>query len=225
LGWNGIRNEIFFPFFPTYLSPVWIEILSEWCFLIFWVFFLHFSSLGQVGTEFRTNFFFLSFSTYLNPVWIEIMSEWFFFWILLLFFFRIFLLRSCRNKIRNEDFSLFLDLSQPGLDRYKARMMFFNFLNSFWNFLARVRREQNSERKFYLSFSSYLSPVWIEILPEWCFFTFRYFFWNFLAQVRKERNSKRNFFSLFPDLSQPGLDRNNAGMMYFNFLFFFFGIF
>ena len=101
-------------------------------------------------------------------------------------------------------------------------MMFFNFLNSFWNFLARVGRERNSERKFYLSFSSYLSPVWIEILPEWCFLTFRYFFWNFLAQVRKEQNSEQNFFSLFPGLSQPGLDRNNAGMMYFNFLFFFF---
>ena len=38
----------------------------------------------------------------------------------------------------NENFFLFLSLSQPGLDRNNVRMVFFNFLNFFGNFLSRV---------------------------------------------------------------------------------------
>ena len=69
-GRNGNRNEIFFISFLAYLNPIWIEIFSEWCFLIFWIlllFFLEFSSLGWVGTEFQTKIFF-SFSANVSLV-------------------------------------------------------------------------------------------------------------------------------------------------------------
>ena len=35
---NGIRDKIFFHSFSAYIIPVWIEIMSEWSFLIFWIF-------------------------------------------------------------------------------------------------------------------------------------------------------------------------------------------
>ena len=62
-GRKGIRNENIFPSFLAYLSPVWIEIKPEWCFLIFWIFllfFLEFLIQGRVETEFETKFFFLN---------------------------------------------------------------------------------------------------------------------------------------------------------------------
>ena len=87
---NGIRDYNFFLTFSANLILVWIQIMPEWCFLIFWIFllfFLEFSSPGRGGTEFGTKIFF-SFSAYLIPVWIEITPVWCFliFWIYLLFF-------------------------------------------------------------------------------------------------------------------------------------------
>ena len=122
---NSKQN--FFFFFSAYLNPVWMEIMPEWCFLIFWIFllfFLEFSSSGRVGTK----------------LW------------------------------GRHLFSLFLGLPQLGLDRNNDGMMFFNFLNFFavffWNFLARVGKERNLERRFFLSFSAYLNLVWIEIIKH-----------------------------------------------------------
>ena len=75
---------------------------------------------------------------------------------------------------------------------------------------------------FYLSFTGYFSPVWIEILPEWFFYFFDIFFCNFLARVWMEQNLEWIFFFfIFLGLSPPSLDRNNAGMMFFSFLNFF----
>ena len=56
------------------------------------LFFLEFSCLGRIGTEFGIKiFFFFSFSAYLTLVWIEIMREWYFliFRIFVLFFWNI----------------------------------------------------------------------------------------------------------------------------------------
>ena len=56
---NGIRDKNFFLSFSATLNPFSIEIMLEltfWIFLLF--FFLEFSSLGWVGTEFGTKIFF-----------------------------------------------------------------------------------------------------------------------------------------------------------------------
>ena len=75
---------------------------------------------------------------------------------------------------------LFLGLSQPDLDRNIAVIMFLKFLNCFanffWNILDRVGKERNSGLKFFsLSFSFYLTPVWIKIMLEWYFLIFWFF--------------------------------------------------
>ena len=80
---------------------------------------------------------------------------------------------------------------------------------------------------FFLSFSAYLHPFWLRIIPERDFLIFFfYFFRNFLARAEYERNSGLNFFFfLFLSLSHPGLYRNCVRMMFFNFFSYFYGIF
>ena len=89
--------------------------------------------LARVGLEWNLErkFFFLSFWAYLNPIWIEIvLKRCFLIFKLFCYVFWNFLGRV-RNEFRNENFSLFLGLSQPGLDRNIVRMMLFSFLNFF----------------------------------------------------------------------------------------------
>ena len=80
----------------------------------------------------------------------------------------------------------------------------------------------------FLSFSAYLIPFWLKIMPErgfLIFWFFLYFFRNYLALVEYERNPGLKFFSLFLRLYQPILANNNAGNGFFtflNFLAFFF---
>ena len=78
---------------------------------------------------------------------------------------------------------------------------------------------------FFFSFSAYLIPFWLKIMPEIGFVNFLifffYFFRNFLARVEYERNSGLNLFSLFLHLSHPILAKNNAGKEFFNFFDFF----
>ena len=104
-------------------------------------------------------------------------------------------------------------------------MKFFNFLNFFAIFLgiSLPRLGRNGIRDeifFFFSFSAYLNPVWIEIMPEWIFFF--EFFWEFSCsgRVGTEFETKIFFYSHFMPISV-GLDRNIAGMMFFNFLNFF----
>ena len=121
-------------------------------------------------------------------------------------------------------FPLFLGLSHPSLDRNKAGMMIFNFLNFFAIFLefsslCWVGTEFGTN--IFLSFSAYLIPVWIEIISKWCFFNLLNFFAFFLefsspGRVGTEFGTKFSF-CLFLGLSHSGLDRNNNGMMFFNF--------
>ena len=58
---NGIRDKIFFLSFSVYLILFWLKIMLERGFSIFsnfLLFFLEFSSLGWVWTEFETKIFF-----------------------------------------------------------------------------------------------------------------------------------------------------------------------
>ena len=55
-------------------------------------------------------------------------------------------------------FFLFLGYSQPILDRNNAEIMFFQFLNFFRNFLARVEYDGNLRLKFFSLFLD-LSPL------------------------------------------------------------------
>ena len=115
-------TKFFFPPFKAYLSPIWIEILLEWCFWVLLLFFWEFSSPGRVGSELGTIFFF--------------------------FFFFI------------------QGLSLLGLDRNIAGMMFFYFLNFFAIFFGisypGSSRNEILDKIYFISFSAYLTPVWIE---------------------------------------------------------------
>ena len=105
--------------------------------------------------------------------------------------------------------------------------MFFYYF--FWNFLARVEYERNSELKFCFLFLRPISSrfgykyCWEEVL---LFFEFFYYFLrNFLARVEYERNSGVKFFSLFLGLSHPVLAKYNIRMRFFKFFSIFFAIF
>ena len=83
----------------------------------------------------------------------------------------------------------------------------------------------------FFSFSAYLIPFWIKIMPEIGFLIFwivLLFFSQFSSLAKFEQNSGLNFFFPFFGLCQPILAKNNAGKRFFNFLNFFaifFGIF
>ena len=150
------------------------------------------------------NFFAIFYGNFLARVWWEQNSE---------------------QKI----FSLFLDLSHPGLDRNNARIMFFNFWNffaiCFWIFFPGLGGNGIQDKNCYLSFSAYLIPVWIEIMPEWRFLVFLKFlpfFLEFSSQGWDGTELGLNFFFLFLGQSHPGLDRYNVRMMFLNFFTFFF---
>ena len=125
-GKNGIRNEICFLSFSAYLSTICIEIMSELCFWIFWIFFAIFLAIFCPGfgwNGIRNEIFSLSFLAYLKPVWIEIMLEWWFlvFWI----FFPVFGDFSIPGRVGTEFetnfFFLFLGLSLPSFNTNIAR--------------------------------------------------------------------------------------------------------
>ena len=88
------------------------------------------------------------------------------------------------------------------------------------------------DKNCFFSFSTYVIPIWLKIMPEWSFlilWIFLLFFSEFSCRgrVRTEFGTKF-FFSLFLDLSHPVLVRNNVGSVFFNFMIFFaifFGIF
>ena len=171
------------------------------CNFLDFFFFLEFTFLGLVGTD-RNQFFFLSIfrpvsawneaRLNLSPVRKEILLERcvLISWIFLLFFLEFSRLGREGTKFGTKFFfSLFLGLSQSSLEWHNAGMMFFNFLNFFAIFFLEFSRPGRvgsvfGTKFFFFSFSAYLNPVWIEIIPEWCFFlVFWNFFWNFLARV------------------------------------------
>ena len=77
--------------------------------------------------------------------------------------------------------------------------------------------------KIFFSFSTYLIPFWLKIMPEIGFLIFEffcYFFRNFLARVEYEWNSGLKFCSLFFGLSLPVLAKNNVGKSFLKFWIF-----
>ena len=150
----------------------------------FFAIFLEFSSLGKVWTEFGTKMFFSLSRPVSFPFRLEIMPEWGFlvFWIFLLFFSEF----SCRGRVWMKfGTKFFFTLSRPISSHFWLKIMplrifFFNFLNFFaiffgifWPGSARNRiRDYN----FFLSFSFYLIPFSLKIIPERSFFIF----WIFL---------------------------------------------
>ena len=87
------------------------------------------------------------------------------------------------------------------------------------------------EWNFVFTFSAYLIPYWLKIMPGRGFIIFWFFlqfFRIFLARVEYERNSVVKFCFHFFGLSHLVLAKNNAGKRFYNFLncfTIFFGIF
>ena len=92
----------------------------------------------------------------------------------------------------------------------------------FRNSLARVEYERNfGVNFFFFTFSAYLIPFWLKIMPGRGFIIFLLFFRNFLSRVEYERNSRVKFCFHFFGLSPPVLAKNNARNKFYNFLNFF----
>ena len=180
-------------------------------------FFSEFSYWGPVQAEFRQKIFFLPFLAYLIPFWLEILPEigFLIFWMFSLFFSKF----SGRCRVWTEFgpkifFFLFLGLSHPVVAKNIARKRVFNFMNFFAIFFAIFflglsMNEIRDYNFFFLSFSAYLIPFLLKIMPERGFFNFFNFFLFFLefscpGRVWTELVTKI-FLSLFwPILSRFG---------------------
>ena len=87
----------------------------------------------------------------------------------LVVFFGILYSELGKNGIWNENFILSFLAYQPNLDRHNAGMIFLNFLNFFAILFGNLYSEsgKNGNRNdVFAIFLAYLSPVWIQILPE-----------------------------------------------------------
>ena len=106
--------------------------------------------------------------------------EFLIFWIFC-YFFKNFLTRIVYERNSGlKFFSLFLGLSHPVLAKKISGKRFYNFLNSFaiffGIFLNGSRTNGIWDLNFFLSFSAYLIPYWLKIMPERGFLIF----WIFL---------------------------------------------
>ena len=115
-------------------------------------------------------------------------------------FFRIFFPGSSMNGIPDLNFfSLFLGLSQHLLDRNKTWTNFFNFLKFFLEVPCSgwVRTEFGT-KIFFFSFSAYLIPFWLKLMPGRGFLIFWIFFLGiFLPRSGMNRIWVYNFFFSF----------------------------
>ena len=92
-----------------------------------------------------------------------------------------------------------------------------------WKFLAQVGKEHNSGVKFFLSFSAYLIPFWLKIMPEIGFLIpFYIFFGIFLPGSRMNGIRVYNFFLSFSAYLIPFLLKimSERGFLVFFFNFF-----
>ena len=97
------------------------------------------------------------------------------------------------------------------------------FFFSEFSFPSRVWTEFWS-KIFFFTFSAYLIPFLLKIMPGRdfiIFWIFLLFFRNFLSRVEYERNSRVKFCFHFIALSPPVLAKNNARNKFYNFLNFF----
>ena len=145
--------------------------------------------------EFRTKTFFSLFLGLSHPSldWNNMGMMCFNFFKFFCYFFFEF---SCAGCVGTEfETKIFFPLSRPISSQFGMKknegIVFFNFLNFFaiffGIFLSGSSRNEYGTKFFSLSFSSYLTPVWIEIMLEWCFLIFLIFFtilfWNIHAWV------------------------------------------
>ena len=120
---------------------------------------------------------------------------------------------------------LFLSLSQPVLAINIEERRFFNFWNFFdiffGIFLPESRKNEIRNWNFFLSFSVYIIPFWLKIMPKRVFLIFwnyLLFFSKFSSPVRVWTEFGTKIFSFFLSLSRPRLYWNSIGMMFFSFL-------
>ena len=78
---------------------------------------------------------------------------------------------ECERNLRLKVFSLFFSLSHPVLAKTNAGKSFFNFFALVFGILFGIfipRSGMNGiwHRNFFLSFSSYQIPIWLEIMPK-----------------------------------------------------------
>ena len=136
-----------------------------------------------------------------------------FFWIFLLFFSEF----SSPCRVWTEIgakffFSLFLDLSTLVLAKNNSRKRFLNFLIFFFyffqNFLARAEYEWNFGLKFFFfSFSVYLIPFWLKLIPKRDFLIFWFFLLFFSKFSCPSRVWTKLGTKIFISLSQPHSNR------------------
>ena len=125
-------------------------------------------------------------------------------------------------------FSLFLSLSHPVSAKNNARIRFFNFLNFlatfFGIFYPGPSMNGIRDESFFPSFSVYLIPFWLKIIPERGFFIFWIFlliFSEFFFPGRVWTEFGTKFFFSFFGLSHPDLAKSNTEKWFFNFSNFF----
>ena len=157
----------------------------------------------------RDEIFFVSFLDYLIPSGLEIMPErgFLIFWILLLFFSEFSSTGRVWAEFEPKLFRRFLGLSYPVLAENNTEKKFFNFLSFFaiffGIFLPRSSMNGIRDKIFFFTFSTYLIPFWLEIMPGRgfiIFWTFLLFFSEFYCPgwVRTEFGT-----NIFFSLSQP----------------------
>ena len=151
------------------------------------------------------------------------------FWIFL-YFFRNFHARVEYKRNSGLKFCfLFFGRPRPVLAKNVASKRFYNFFTIFFGiFLLKSSMNGIRDKNFVFTFSAYLIPFWLKIMPGRGFiicWIFLLFFWNFLPRVECERNSGlKFFFFLFFSLPHQVLAKNNAGNRFYNFFTIFFGI-
>ena len=171
--------------------------MSEGDFLIFLLFFWEFSCTGRLWTEFGTNFFFSFSQPPLSRFWI--------FW--------NFLGRVGLEQNLGQNLFFFLGLSHPVLAKNNTGKRFFNFWNFFAIFFGIVLPGSSMNgilgKIFFITFSAYLIPFWLTIMPETCFFVFWIFLlffskFSFSGQVWTEFGTKYFFSLSWPTLTRFG---------------------
>ena len=160
----------FFSLFLHLSHPILAKNNSGKGFLNFFAMFFGISFHGSSMNGIQVYNFFLSFSAYLIPLWLKIMPErgFLIFFNFFLYFFPNFLARvEYERNSGLKFFSLFLGLSHPILAKKNAEKGFLKFFSIFLGiFLPASSVNGIWVEIFFVSFSTYLIPFWLKIIPE-----------------------------------------------------------
>ena len=146
------------------------------------------------------------------------------FWIFL-YFFRNFHARVEYKRNSGLKFCfLFFGRPRPVLAKNVASKRFYNFFTIFFGiFLLKSSMNGIRDKNFVFTFSAYLIPFWLKIMPGRGFiicWIFLLFFWNFLPRVECERHSGLNFFFSFSAYLIPFWQKIMPGRGFINFSLF-----